>query len=121
MNKDGKVDILASRGHGTGVVWFEAPNWTEHIIDEKMLYPHSTDFGDIDGDGDIDLCTVGFGSKVAAWYENDGTGNFTRRLLSLNQMAYDTMISDLDGDGDNDILVAGQRSQNVVWFENSTK
>ena len=85
-----------------------------------MLYPHSTDFGDIDGDGDIDLCTVGFGSKVAAWYENDGTGNFTRRLLSLNQMAYDTMISDLDGDGDNDILVAGQRSQNVVWFENSS-
>ena len=121
VNKDGKVDILASRGHGTGVVWFEAPNWIEHIIDEKMLYPHSTDFGDIDGDGDIDLCTVGFGSKVAAWYENDGTGNFTRRLLSLNQMAYDTMISDLDGDGDKDILVAGQRSQNVVWFENSTK
>ena len=105
MNKDGKVDILASRGHGTGVVWFKAPNWNEHIIDEKMLYPHSTDFGDIDGDGDIDLCTVGFGSKVAAWYENDGTGNFTRRLPSLNQMAYDTMISDLDGDGDKDILV----------------
>ena len=83
-----------------------------------MEFPHSTDFGDIDGDGDIDLCTVGFGSKMAAWYENDGTGKFTRHVLSLNQMAYDTMITDLDGDGDKDILVAGQRSQNVVWFEN---
>ena len=120
VNGDGKVDILASLGHGTGVVWFEAPNWTEHVIDADMLYPHSTDFGDIDGDGDIDLTTVGFGSKVAAWYENDGNGKFKRRVLSLNQMAYDTMITDLDGDGDNDILVAGQRSKNVVWFENSS-
>jgi len=120
VNGDGKVDILASLGHGTGVVWFEAPNWTEHVIDADMLYPHSTDFGDIDGDGDIDLTTVGFGSKVAAWYENNGAGKFKRRVLSLNQMAYDTMITDLDGDGDNDILVAGQRSKNVVWFENST-
>ena len=118
VNGDGKVDVIASRGHGLGVLWFEAPNWTPHVIDGRMEFPHSTDFGDIDGDGDIDLCTVGFGSKMAAWYENDGTGKFTRHVLSLNQMAYDTMITDLDGDGDKDILVAGQRSQNVVWFEN---
>ncbi|MFP6873334.1 MAG: VCBS repeat-containing protein [Verrucomicrobiales bacterium] len=118
VNGDGKTDVLASRGHGVGVVWFEAPHWTPHVIDGRIEFPHSTDFGDIDGDGDIDLCTVGYGSKLAAWYENDGTGNFTRHVLSLNQMAYDTMITDLDGDGDKDILVAGQRSENVVWFEN---
>ena len=121
VNGDGKTDILASRGHGVGVIWFEAPDWTQHIIDDKITFPHSTDFGDIDGDGDIDLCSVGFGSKLAAWYENDGTGKFTRHILSLNQMAYDTMITDLDGDGDKDILVAGQRSENVVWFENPQK
>ena len=56
--------------------------------------------------------------NLAVWYENDGKGNFTRHVLSRDQMAYDTMITDLDGDGDKDILVAGQRSQNVVWFEN---
>ncbi len=82
---------------------------------------HSTDFGDIDGDGDIDMSTVGYESKLAVWYENDGRGNFTRHLLSRDQMAYDTMITDLDGDGHMDILVAGQRSQNVVWFENPQK
>tara|TARA_B110000196_G_scaffold318826_1_gene335110 strand:+ start:342 stop:1526 length:1185 start_codon:yes stop_codon:yes gene_type:complete len=121
VNGDGKIDVLASRGHGVGVIWFEAPDWTQHIIDDKITFPHSTDFGDIDGDGDIDLSTVGYGSKLAAWYENDGTGKFTRHILSLNQMAYDTMITDLDGDGDKDILVAGQRSENVVWFENPQK
>lgn len=118
VNGDGEPDILASRGHGKGVVWFEGPDWKEHVIDEDILFPHSTDFGDIDGDGDIDLSSVGFGSKLAAWYENDGRGNFTRHVLSRNQMAYDTMITDLNGDGDKDILVAGQQSENVIWFEN---
>ena len=50
-----------------------------------------------------------------------GKGNFTRHVLSRDQMAYDTMITDLDGDGHKDILVAGQRSQNVVWFKNPKK
>ncbi len=118
VNGDGRTDVLATRGHGVGVIWFEAPHWTQHVIDNDIVFPHSTDFGDIDGDGDIDLSTVGYGSKLAAWYENDGTGIFTRHVLSRNQMAYDTMITDLDGDGDKDILVAGQKSENVVWFEN---
>jgi hypothetical protein len=118
VNGDGKIDILATRGHGVGVLWFEAPDWKPHMIDDTIDSTHSTDFGDIDGDGDIDMSTVGYESKLAVWYENDGKGNFTRHILSRDQMAYDTMITDLDGDGDKDILVAGQRSQNVVWFEN---
>lgn len=118
VNGDGKMDVLATRGHGVGVLWFEGPDWKEHIIDDEISAPHSADFGDIDGDGDVDLVCVGNKSKLAAWYENDGTGNFSRHVLSRNQMSYDAMITDLDGDGDHDILVAGQHSQNVVWFEN---
>jgi hypothetical protein len=118
VNGDGKIDILATRGHGVGVFWFEAPTWKQHVIDDSINSTHSTDFGDIDGDGDVDMSTVGYESKLAVWYENDGKGNFTRHVLSRDQMAYDTMITDLDGDGDKDILVAGQRSQNIVWFEN---
>ena len=118
VNGDGKIDILATRGHGVGVLWFEAPTWKQHVIDDSIHSTHSTDFGDIDGDGDVDMSTVGYESKLAVWYENDGKGTFPRHVLSRDQMAYDTMITDLDGDGDKDILVAGQRSQNVVWFEN---
>lgn len=118
VNGDEVMDILATRGHGVGVLWFEGPDWKEHIIDSKIAAPHSADFGDIDGDGDIDLVCVGNKSTLAAWYENDGNGNFTRHVLSRNQMSYDAMITDLDGDGDKDILLAGQHSENVVWFEN---
>ena len=118
VNGDGVMDILATRGHGRGVLWFEGPSWKQHMIDDTIDSTHATDFGDIDGDGDIDMSTVGYESRLAVWYENDGKGNFVRHILSRDQMAYDTMITDLDGDGDNDILVAGQRSENVVWFEN---
>ena len=118
VNGDGVMDILATRGHGRGVLWFEGPSWKQHMIDDTIDSTHATDFGDIDRDGDIDMSTVGYESRLAVWYENDGKGNFVRHILSRDQMAYDTMITDLDGDGDNDILVAGQRSENVVWFEN---
>jgi hypothetical protein len=27
------MDLVASRGHGTGVIWFEGPDWQVHDID----------------------------------------------------------------------------------------
>ena len=42
------------------------------MIDDTIDSTHATDFGDIDGDGDIDMSTVGYESKLAIWYENDG-------------------------------------------------
>ena len=57
-------------------------------------------------------------SFVAAWFENDGKGNFTMHPISLDQAAYDIRLVDMDGDGDLDVLIAGQQSQNVVWYEN---
>tara|TARA_B100001248_G_scaffold238697_1_gene203471 strand:- start:355 stop:609 length:255 start_codon:yes stop_codon:yes gene_type:complete len=84
------------------------------MIGDSIDSTHYKDFCDIDGDGDIDMITVGYESKLVVWYENHGKGNFTRHILSRDQKAYDTMITDLDGDGHKDILVAGQRSQNVV-------
>ena len=58
VNGDGKVDFIASRGHGRGVVWFESPNWQEHIIHATMKEPHCLIVIDFDGDGDIDAATA---------------------------------------------------------------
>ena len=53
---------------------------------------------------------------VAAWYENNGKGQFTKRIIV--QGSYDTRAIDMDADGDLDVLIAGHTSNNVVWFEN---
>ena len=121
VNGDGKTDFLASRGHGKGVIWFEAPSWKEHTIHKTIKEPHSLVVRDLDGDGDIDAATCAFGSKLCVWFENDGKGNFKTHIVGKDQMAYDIRAVDIDGDGDLDFLIAGQRSKNVVWYENPKK
>jgi hypothetical protein len=121
VNADGKTDFIASRGHGQGVVWFEAPSWKEHIIHATLNGPHCLTVADLDNDGDIDAATCAKDDKLAVWFENDGSGGFESHVIGREQAAYDIRSHDMDGDGDLDLLVAGQASGNVVWFQNPHK
>jgi len=118
LNGDGKPDFLASRGHGKGVVWFEAPEWKAHEINTTYIGPHGLAVGDINGDGRPDFAVCSKDSGILAWFENDGRGRFTEHRIHEDQSAYEVRLVDMNGDGALDILVAGQESQNVVWFEN---
>lgn len=121
VNGDGRVDFVASRGHAQGVIWFESPYWKVHEIDPEIKEPHALTVADLDGDGDVDAATCAFGSKMAAWYENDGSGRFRIHILDRDQESYDIRAVDMDADGDLDLLVAGRLSQNVVWYENPVR
>ena len=121
VNGDGETDFIASRGHGRGVIWFEAPDWRVHDIHATLKEPHSLVATDMDGDGDIDAATCAYGDKQAWWFENDGKGRFRNHLVGRSQEAYDIRAVDIDVDGDLDLLIAGRGSNNVVWFENPRK
>ena len=118
VNGDGKLDIVASRGHGVGLIWYENPKWTIHEINTDLQSPHCLQIGDIDNDGDIDAATCAYLSRKAAWFENDGKGKFKTHIINNDQAAYDIRLVDMDKDGDLDVLIAGQHSKNVVWYEN---
>jgi hypothetical protein len=120
LTGDGKTDLLASRGHGSGVLWFERSGtaWKAREIDPALIGPHCLAAADLDGDGDTDAATCGKDSRLVMWYENDGAGKFTNHQIAADQAAYDIRAEDMDSDGDPDLLVAGQLSANVVWFEN---
>lgn len=123
---DGDLDLVASRGHGSGVLWFEnvrgtGQRWKPHPIDPGITGPHCLTVADLDGDGDPDVATCAKDDRVAAWYENDGAGRFSRHVIGENQAAYDIRAVDMDADGDDDLLVAGQRSRNIVWYENPSR
>lgn len=121
VNGDGKVDFIASRGHGRGVIWFEAPKWKIHDIHPTLKEPHCLVVIDLDKDGDIDAATCAYGDKTAAWFENDGKGNFKTHIVGLDQEAYDIRAVDMDRDGDLDLLIGGRGSKNVVWYESPMK
>jgi CubicO group peptidase (beta-lactamase class C family) len=118
VNGDGRTDFVGSRGHGKGLVWFEAPAWKPHEINAALTGPHSLAVGDIDRDGDIDITTCAKHDFTAAWFENDGKGRFTTHVIYNDQAAYDVRLVDMDGDEDLDVLIAGQESRNVAWYEN---
>lgn len=121
VNGDGKLDFIASRGHGNGVIWYEAPDWKQHNINSTIKEPHCLVAIDMDGDKDIDAATCAYGDATCAWFENDGKGNFTTHVVAKDQEAYDIRAHDLDSDGDLDLLIGGRGSNNVVWFENPAK
>ncbi len=61
--------------------------------------------GDIDDDGDLDLCITAFNSDVRLW-RNDGKGNFSGGP-ALGHQAVSPCLGDVDNDGDLDLWLGG--------------
>ncbi|TGE05326.1 FG-GAP-like repeat-containing protein [Hymenobacter fodinae] len=100
----GGVDIL--RNDGTGSFRSILPRIFLGSGDRISIA-----FGDVEGDGDLDLLTQGFSSMDgqaifrARAYLNDGNGVFSG-ITDVLSSAYGTAAGDLDADGDVDFVVA---------------
>ena len=119
LDDDGVLDLVASRGHGRGVLWFKGPDFEKHDIDASLDTPHSLAVADMDQDGDVDIvaCSASL-TGHAVVYKNAGNGEFIRQVIDQQQSSYDLRLVDMDNDGDIDIVVAGHDSRNLVWYSN---
>jgi len=95
----------------------------EKIITDNsyVIRPSDAFFGDIDGDGDLDIMTAGNSNVV--WYENtDGQGSYGIRKLIKNypftHYVAAPFLADIDGDGDLDAIVSNNYANRIVWFKN---
>ena len=73
--------------------------------------PASVFAADVDGDGDTDVLSASVCDDKIAWYENDGSQNFTAHTHHHDQRggngcATSVFAADVDGDGDTDVLSA---------------
>ena len=86
---------------------------------------------DMDGDGDLDMLSASYSDDKIAWYENNGSQNFTAHNVNTPDPdapttgangnadgAFSVTAADVDGDGDLDVLSASVNDDKIAWYEN---
>ncbi|HNH30740.1 MAG TPA: VCBS repeat-containing protein, partial [bacterium] len=88
--------------------WPAFSQFTEVITGLPGLYGASAEFGDFDGDGDLDILMGGVNRGI---FRNDN-GSFVNINADLEDYPYDVAWGDYDNDGDIDVLMNGAVYQN---------
>lgn len=113
VNKDGVMDITAGR------LWFAGPDFVPRPL--RVLGEFGKDYSasngehliDINGDGWLDVLSIGFHETQLNWYQNPGDEGLRfgkhwpqRTLVDTKQGSNEaSWLRDMDGDGEADFIV----------------
>ena len=124
VDGDGNLDLLVTGSDGdnveTATVYlgdgtggFTAANAGLTGVQES-----SSDVGDINNDGNLDLVVTGAnadGNPTTTIYFGDGTGGFTAQSAGLSEVrGGSSILGDVDGDGDLDLFLTGSSTTGLV-------
>ncbi|MBN1666129.1 MAG: VCBS repeat-containing protein, partial [Anaerolineales bacterium] len=124
IDGDGDLDILSASTTGDQIAWWENDGYqlfTPHIIAPALNYAGPVYAADLDNDGDTDVIGASISNidgGPLAWWENDGSQNFTEHVLKADIKVSQVLGFDLDSDGDQDILVADAGAGKIVMWKN---
>ncbi len=120
LDGDGDLDLVFTPYLASGLRLY-VNDGTGHFANESAQNWPSTstygnvEFGDIDGDGDLDALTSPITPEL---YENDGNGVFTdvsAQLPAFGSTVVDERFLDADLDGDLDVLIAEHTGNDILW------
>lgn len=140
VDGDGDLDIVLGTGFFVcgflggncgAVVWFEQTEagWSEHaIVTEQDLFYHHAEVVDFDGDGDLDIVTVGEAftppsggdAELHVFHGTNTDDRFetTPEVIGKGMGSVPTVL-DVDGDGDLDVASAEffLPGDSFAWYE----
>ena len=125
IDGDGDNDLLMTGEDGTSYLANLYTNNGSGVFTEVSgtnlvgVTESSTEFSDVDGDGDEDVLITGLDSssnKTSKLYLNDGTGVFIEVLgNSFDNISRGCiMFSDIDLDGDSDVIITGAADSELI-------
>lgn len=127
MNGDGHGDVVAvnaqqktmtvTLGDGLGGLGSTA---TYSVAENGEGFPLAVDVGDLDGDGDLDVVTADFTTRLFLIFENLGDGTMLRKASQLIAPAAAScaVLHDRDNDGDLDITGIDEVDDKLLLFRN---
>lgn len=134
LDGDGKVD-LATANHGAGTISiFRNTNSNPGVVALSAridipvgINPTAISFGDIDGDGKLDLIVTNYGSGTVSILRNISTAgslltsSFSPKVdIQTLNFPLTTAVADVTGDGIVDISVSNEHSNSVQVFANGS-
>jgi|GEM_PF-5586479 len=125
IDRDGDADVVVASGNDAKVFWYANDGhgtFQRRVVDANLTNPRAVKIVDVDNDGDLDVVAAAASdTNSAVAYINDGSQNFTRRILQTGFNGSDVDAGDWNGDGAPEIVVAynsGKTSDpDVVAYE----
>ena len=128
MDRDGDPDIVATYFEANTLAWWEnvsglSSNWPQHTLSTNYYRARFVAVGDLDGDGDPDVCASNTDSagELRWWRNLDGAGTaWSQSLIDgpLNN-PFGVDVVDIDGDGSLDVVCAIKLGGAVKWYRNT--
>jgi len=115
MDADSDPDVMVTIHNSGKILWYEFPDWTNHVIEDSLAGAANVCVADMDGDIDKDVVATGMEANAVVLYR---APYWDKIYIDKNLTGAEYVnIADLNADGKPDVLATGIGEQDVVWYE----